>query len=124
MVTLLSLQAPLPGGYKVGDTVYSLVSWADRNDTSKSIVPGGKGKVTGRVDEPNQGTKVEVRFESGMFGDLGLKNVIKTAPAPVSHSTSHILASDGVYNGLNLVHSHARTHSHTRSLAHALNHPL
>ena len=97
---------PLPGGYKVGDTVYSLISHAHSKDTNKSVVPGSKGKVTGRADEPNQRTEVEVRFESGWFTDIDLESVTKTVPPPVSHSTFHTLALT-----LSPSLTHALTHS-------------
>ena len=97
---------PLPGGYKVGDTVYSLISNTHSKDTNKSVVPGSKGKVTGRADEPNQRTEVEVRFESGWFTDINLESVTKTVPPPLSHSTFHTLALT-----LSPSLTHALTHS-------------
>ena len=87
-----SVQA-LPGGYKVGDTVYSLVSRlnfdldsdSDSEDAPPNVVPGSKGKVTGpallsHYDEPNQATDVGVRFELGGSTDMTIKNITKTPP--------------------------------------------
>ena len=68
----------LPGGYKVGDTVYSLVSRTHSKDANKNIIYGSKGEVTGYANEPNQGIKVEVRFESGWLIEVGIESITKT----------------------------------------------
>ena len=74
---MVAVQA-LPGGYQVGDTVYSKVKSSHPKDAKKNIVPGNKGQVTGRADEPNHTTKVEVRFETDLFLDFRLESISKT----------------------------------------------
>ena len=62
----------IPGGYRVGDEVFSRISHADKHG---SFTSGTKGRVTGAADE-NRDTKLEVQFQGyGSKMDVWLTSI-------------------------------------------------
>ena len=71
----------LPGGFAVGDVVYSLISFTD---ATGDIEPGSKGAVRGPSTRP---TAVAVFFESGCKANMSLSQISKQ---PLLSSLSQI----------------------------------
>ena len=81
-------QVPLPGGYKIGDVVYSLVK---ETDETEPIDVGSKGIVQGpcrNMSAAEFDQRVLVDFGDGIGGlwDMLVTNISKTDPTKV-HST-------------------------------------
>ena len=82
-------QVPLPGGYKIGDVVYSLFSGKSGID----INVGSKGTVQGPSTNPSAADfdqRVSVDFGDGTGGlwNMLVTQISKTDPTKV-HSTSN-----------------------------------
>merc|ERR1712139_399318 len=75
---------PPPGGYKVGDTVYSLISHKSTSgDRSKDIQPGSKGTVKGPCGDSSlsdHSERILVDFDSGLEINNLLSSISKTKP--------------------------------------------
>ena len=86
--SLIPPQVPLPGGYKIGDVVYSLTIYIHKTET---IDVGSKGIVQGPCSTTSAadfGQMVNVDFGDGTGGrwNLLVTTISKTDPTKV-HST-------------------------------------